>query len=135
MAREIFFERLVLSVRIGTGEAERKSPQTLLATGRFRLVDLPWGNDSVGRTVDYEQLVREIVSVSFHSEFCLLERLAEHVADRVMERFSGISSFELTLWKDPSPVPFPVDRIGVTVRIDRVDWEKRRSRPDSPERT
>jgi dihydroneopterin aldolase len=64
MSRAIFFERLSLSVRIGTGKEERKYPQRLLASSKIYLGDLPWGNDSLAGTVDYDHLIREIVRVS-----------------------------------------------------------------------
>ncbi len=134
MVQTIFFERLSLLARIGTGEEERRAPQRLLSSGMIRLGGTLWRNDSITKTVDYDRLVHEIISASHHSEFCLLERLAEHIIDRLMELFPGISEVTVSLWKDPCPLPHSLDRVGVTLQLDRNDWEMNRITAKQTER-
>lgn len=127
MSQAIFFDRLSLKARIGTGEDERRVPQRVLSSGTVRLEEIPWGNDSIVKTLDYNRLVHEIASISGQSEFCLLERLAEHIIDHMMVLFPEISNVTLALWKDPCPVPLDIERVGVTVEQDRRSWEKIRT--------
>jgi FolB domain-containing protein len=135
MSQSIFFERLSLKSRIGTGEDERRVPQRVLSSGTVRLEEVPWGNDSITKTLDYDRLVHEIASVSGQSEFCLLERLAEHLIDHMMDLFPEISHVTLALWKDPCPVPLDIERVGVTVEQDRRAWENIRTHAKLKERT
>lgn len=125
MPRSLFFDRLSLVVNIGTGQEERSSPQRILVSGEAELFDGKWGNDSIADTVDYDRLIREVVAAGEGTEYCLLERLAEEIVDRVMQACPGVSQMTVSLWKDPVPLPLSVDRVGVSVRETRVGWAKR----------
>ncbi len=124
MVRTLFFEALSLSVKIGTKAQERARPQTVLVSGECRLDGKERGNDRLSKTVDYDRLLREIRSCAEPTEFSLLERLGDHIVDRVMKSFPGIDSITLTLWKEPAPLPFPVRRVGVTVSETRSSWSE-----------
>lgn len=134
MSRMIFFERLSLSARIGTGEKERSAPQRVLVSGKVFLAPRPWEEDAVGETADYDALVREVVEGARAGESCLLERLGEHLIGRLMERFSAVSRVELEIWKDPLPLPVDALRVGVVVRASRSLWEKSRQKTPISER-
>ena len=122
MVRTLFFEALSLSVKIGTKAQERSRPQTVLVSGECRLDGNERGNDLLSKTVDYDRLLRNIRTCAEPTEFSLLERLGDHIMDRIMESFPGIDSITLRLWKEPSPLPFPVGRVGVTVSATRASW-------------
>ncbi len=122
MAPTLFFEALSLSVKIGTGARERSRPQTVLVSGECHLERPERGNDLLSKTVDYDRLLREIRSCVEPTEFFLLERLGDHIVDRIMESFPGVEAVTLTLWKEPAPLPFPVGRVGVTVSETRTSW-------------
>lgn len=125
MSRSLFFDRLSLVVKIGTGQEERACPQRLFASGEVELFEGTWGNDSIADTVDYDRLIREVAATGEGTEFCLLERLGEEIVDRVMHACPGVSRMTVSLWKDPVPVPLSLDRVGVTIRETRMGWAKR----------
>lgn len=122
MVRTLFFEALSLSVKIGTKAPERSRPQTVLVSGECRMDGRERGNDLLARTVDYDRLLREIRSCAEPTEFSLLERLGDHIVDRILESFPGVDSVTLRLWKEPAPLPFPVGRVGVTISETRASW-------------
>ncbi len=128
MSKTLFFEQLSIHVRIGTGQEERSRPQRLLLSGEIELSEIPWGNDAIHKTVDYDRLLREIVAKGEASEFFLLERLGEAIVDHVMGIFPGVAGMTLSLWKDPPPLPLPLGRVGLRVRETRPRWEDRKSR-------
>ena len=128
MSKTLFFEQLSIHVRIGTGQEERSRPQRLLLSGEIELSEIPWGNDAIHKTVDYDRLLREIVAKGEASEFFLLERLGEAIVDHVMGIFPGVAGMTLSLWKDPPPLPLPLGRVGLRVRETRLRWEDRKSR-------
>ncbi|MGC8500494.1 MAG: dihydroneopterin aldolase [Leptospirillia bacterium] len=125
MEKSLFFEALPLSVRIGTKPSERAFPQKVLLSGECRLAKGPRHSDALSATVDYERLLNELRSCAEPTEFSLLERLADHIVDRLMEVFPGIDAVKITLWKDPAPVPFPVGRVGVTASDTRDSWSRK----------
>ena len=126
MSKTLFFEKLVLMVKIGTGSEERARPQKIFMSGNLELSDVAWGNDAIHKTVDYDRLLREIVAKGEASECCLLERLGEVLSDHVLGLFPGVAAASLSLWKDPPPLPLALDRVGLTVSETRRGWEVRR---------
>jgi dihydroneopterin aldolase len=125
MEKSLFFEALPLFVKIGTKPSERASPQKLLLSGECRLSNGPRHSDALSATVDYERLLDELRSCAEPTEFSLLERLADHLVDRLMEAFPGIEAVRITLWKDPAPLSFPVGRVGVTASDTRDSWSRK----------
>ena len=125
MSKTVFFEQLSIHVRIGTGQEERSRPQRLLLSGEIELSEIPWGNDAIHKTVDYDRLLREIAAKGEASEFFLLERLGEAIVDHVMGIFPGVAGMTLFLWKDPAPLPLSLGRVGLKVRETRPRWEDR----------
>ncbi|MCL5286020.1 MAG: dihydroneopterin aldolase [Nitrospirae bacterium] len=126
MPKTLYFEKLSLMVKIGTGSEERARPQKIFISGKIELAEIPWGNDLIQKTVDYDRLIREIVAKGEGSECCLLERLGEILSDHVLGHFPGASEVTLSLWKDPPPLPLALDRVGLTIRENRAGWEGRR---------
>ena len=134
MSKTVFFEQLSIHVRIGTGQEERPRPQRLLLSGEIELSEIPWGNDAIHKTVDYDRLLREIVAKGETSEFFLLERLGEAVVDHVMGIFPGVAGMTLFLWKDPAPLPLSLGRVGLKVRETRSCWEARMRQEEGNEK-
>lgn len=77
----IEIRRLRVSTRIGAGDAERATPQTLWLTVRL----VPGQNfdhlaDELARTIDYQAVAREIQQLAASKPRCLIETLATETA-------------------------------------------------------
>jgi 7,8-dihydroneopterin aldolase/epimerase/oxygenase len=113
----IFISDLRLDILIGVYNWERKVPQTVQLdleigipeTGRPR-------SDRIGETIDYSKVVARITGSLKENHFLLVERLAEHVAQIVMNEFKSpwvkVSVTKLAAIKG-------VKRLGVTIERGR----------------
>ena len=109
----IFISDLRLDILLGVYNWERKVPQTVQFdleigipdTGRPR-------SDRIGETIDYSKVVARITGSLKDNHFLLVERLAEHVAQIVMNEFKSpwvkVSVTKLAAIKG-------VKRLGVTI--------------------
>ena len=109
----IFISDLRLDILLGVYNWERKVPQTVQFdleigipdTGRPR-------SDRIGETIDYSKVVARIIGSLKDNHFLLIERLAEHVAQIVMNEFESpwikVSVTKLAAIKG-------VKRLGVTI--------------------
>ena len=109
----IFISDLRLDILLGVYNWERKVPQTVQFdleigipdTGRPR-------SDRIGETIDYSKVVARIIGSLKDNHFLLIERLAEHVAQIVMNEFKSpwikVSVTKLAAIKG-------VKRLGVTI--------------------
>jgi dihydroneopterin aldolase len=109
----IFISDLRLDILLGVYNWERKIPQTVQLdleigipdTGRPR-------SDRIGETIDYSKVVARITGSLEDNHFVLVERLAEHIAQIVMNEFKSpwvkVSVTKLAAIKG-------VKRLGVTI--------------------
>ena len=109
----IFISDLRLDILLGVYNWERKVPQTVQFdleigipdTGRPR-------SDRIGETIDYSKVVARITGSLKDNHFLLVERLAEHVAQIVMNEFNSpwvkVSVTKLAAIKG-------VKRLGITI--------------------
>lgn len=107
----------VVSV-VGVLEHERQAPQPLRIDVDIQ-VDLHDAglSDDLSETVDYGEVCERLVAVARDHSDLLLERLAQRMADLVLD-FPRVHSVDLTLTKVRPPIP--VDVGSSAVRIHRV---------------
>ena len=82
MADKVYVRELVLSCRIGVTEAERAEKQRVIVDLTLEL-DLSQAgkSDRLQDTLDYRLVQRQVTDLVAGSSFCLLERLAQAIAD------------------------------------------------------
>lgn len=71
---------------IGCNASERTAPQELFITISISIDT--WNaaaTDDLRNTIDYDQLAQRVTKMAEHTEFMLVETLAQHVADIVLD--------------------------------------------------
>lgn len=85
----IYLSQLKLETLIGVYEWERQAKRTIfidleLATDTRRAA----ATDDISHTVDYGVLTRRLTELAEKSEFFLIETLAEHLANAILQEFN-----------------------------------------------
>jgi len=102
----------------GLSAAEREVGQRFVVD--VEAVDLKRaaGTDSVSDTVNYAEVYETVVSVGGDRSYRLFERLAEEIAQALLERFPA-SAVVVRLKKRPPPINGIIDYAGVEIRRAR----------------
>ena len=95
-------------------------------TGQRFLVDLELGldlssagsSDDLAKTVDYGSLAQRIHDLVASERWDLIETVASHVADAVLED-ARVETVVATVHKPQAPIPVTFGDVSVTVRRDR----------------
>ena len=104
----------VVSV-IGVLEHERQAAQPLRVDIDIHLDLKDAGrSDDLSQTVHYGEVSMQIAEVARNTSDLLLERLAQRMADVVLQ-FSGVLGVELTLTKLRPPIPEDVESSAVRI--------------------
>ena len=103
----------------GVYASEREQGQTFLVDVDLS-IDLsePAATDELDVTVDYGALAGAIAERVTGERWDLIERVAQRVADLVLER-PGVTSVEVTVHKPEVEMPVPVDDVSVTIHRSR----------------
>lgn len=108
----IFINDFRLEILIGVYEWERRVPQTVQLDLEIGLPPRPKRSDRIGDTIDYAKIVARIEKSLVENRFALVEALAEHIAQLVMNEFGApwirTSVTKLAALKG-------VKRLGVTI--------------------
>jgi dihydroneopterin aldolase len=108
----IFIHDFRLEILIGVYEWERRVPQTVQLDLEIALPHRERRSDRIGDTIDYSKIVARIEGSLEHNRFVLVEALAEHIAQLVMNEFGApwlkVSVTKLGALKG-------VKRLGVTI--------------------
>jgi dihydroneopterin aldolase len=118
----IFIHDFRLDILIGIYDWERKIPQIVQFDLEIGIPDRAKPVDRIGDTIDYAKVVASIESSLRGNHFPLVEKLAEHVAQLVLQEFRSpwvrVSVTKLAALKS-------VKRLGVTIeRGTRGDEKK-----------
>ena len=82
----IFLDHIRLSVRIGTTEEERLSPQDIVVSVRVGAsLGAAGRSDDLSRSVDYSLVESEIRRIAESSNFHLVESLAQALAEQILK--------------------------------------------------
>lgn len=108
----IFIHDFRLDILIGIYDWERRIPQTVQLDLEFGIPDRALPVDKIGDTIDYSKVVTRIESSLRGNHFPLVEKLAEHVAQLVLQEFKSpwvkVSVTKLASLRN-------VKRLGVTI--------------------
>jgi dihydroneopterin aldolase len=116
----IFISQLRIETIIGVYAEERLAPQLLLMDVEFTLNTAAAAlSDQVADTVDYAALAQKIQVWSDATSFHLVEALAQHLAEKILETYKRIEQVCLVLQK--FPVGLPVAGVGVKMTRQRLD--------------
>jgi 7,8-dihydroneopterin aldolase/epimerase/oxygenase len=86
----IFIRDFRVQTLIGVYPQERRSRQTLRLDLDIGVAsNRRWTSDQLGDTVDYGMVVQRVRSMLETCQFFLLETLAEHVADLILDEFEA----------------------------------------------
>ncbi len=113
----LIIERLEFQGYCGVSEPERDAPQPMAVDLELFLDMAPAAaTDELARTVDYTQVVERVTAITQTEQFCLLETLAERLAQALLSEFSVI---KVGLWVRKLKPPMKGVRESVGVRITR----------------
>jgi 7,8-dihydroneopterin aldolase/epimerase/oxygenase len=108
---------LTLKTRIGVGEEERASPQTVVIDADlFTDTSKAGASDDLADTVDYGAVVEAIADLVQSGEKLLMERLAEEIAQMLLKT-AGVGRVAVEVKKADPPIDADVE--AVAVRIER----------------
>lgn len=84
---KIFIKDLSLECKIGVTELERRKKQPVLINiVLYADVKRAGETDDISETVNYEDVSLEVVEYVKKTSFCLLEKLAEEIAEKCLEQ-------------------------------------------------
>ena len=117
MADRLVIERLEFEGFVGIDESERTTPQPL-AVDLELFLDLSQAisTDNLQNTVDYATVAKKIVATAKQEQFCLIETLAERLAEVILE---GPTIKEVRLWVRKLRPPLKISVGSVGARITR----------------
>ncbi len=105
MLDTFFLEGLEVDGSIGVTAKERRQKQKLWIDLELSVdAGSAAKTDCVGDAVDYERVAKVVRGLASRSSFCLIETLAENIADTVLKNFS-VSSVQVSVAKKGA-VPF-----------------------------
>jgi dihydroneopterin aldolase len=120
MPDRLIIERLEFQGYCGVSEIERTAPQPMAVDLVLALDMAPAAaTDDLARTVDYTQVVERVTAIAQTEQFCLLETLAERLAQAILSEFSVI---KVELWVRKLKPPMKGVRESVGVRITRQPY-------------
>ena len=86
---KIFIHGLELSVIVGVYPHERTQAQSIMLDIDLGIdAQLASAYDSLAQTIDYDYLINQIKLNIIHTEFLLIETLAEHIAQFILKKFN-----------------------------------------------
>jgi dihydroneopterin aldolase len=105
--------------RHGVLPAEREMGQPFVVDLALSVDAGPAGqSDDLADTADYATIAAAVLAVVEGEPVALLERLAQKVADSVLDD-EHVQAVDVTVHKPSAPVPVPFDDIAVTIRRTR----------------
>ncbi len=113
---KIIINDLEIIAKHGVLPEEKVLPQKFLVS-MYAQIDLRQAGilDSLERTESYSDIVASIKQIFETEIFCLLEKLAEECARRILIKFPKISSLELKIKKPWAPIGTPINYAGISI--------------------
>ncbi len=103
----------------GVLEEERRSGQRFVIDVVLELdLSAAGSSDVLEDTVDYGALAVAIETVGSSERWNLIERVAERIADTILER-DLVAAVEVTVHKPQAPIAVPFEDVSVSVRRTR----------------
>lgn len=118
---KIFLHGMKADTLIGVYDWEREQPQTLLIDLEIGVPKQSAKSDRIGDTVHYGEVCETVRQRLKEQSFLLLEALAEHIAELVLDDFDA-------LW-----VRVKIVKPGILANVREVGVEIERSKDDDSE--
>ncbi|MBC7292650.1 MAG: dihydroneopterin aldolase [Thermoleophilia bacterium] len=118
---DIFINGLEVYGHHGVSQEEKVLGQRLYFDIRLTLTDCKaaW-TDRVEDTVDYTEVLDLVVDVATTRSYSLLERLAQLVAEAVLEKFP-VDAVQVRVTKPHPPVACALSGVAASVELRRAD--------------
>ncbi|MDR1891359.1 MAG: dihydroneopterin aldolase [Puniceicoccales bacterium] len=102
MNDKIFINDIEIFAKHGTNVGEKFRLQRFLVSvsAQFDATQAK-ASDMISNTVDYTKLLGTILEAVQGSSFNLLEKLAQHIADKVFQKFQPITFLDIVIKKFP----------------------------------
>ena len=94
---------------------EREQGQEFIVDVDLGIVKGSGSNDQLDNTVDYGSVAERIHAAIVGEPFALIEALAQHIADQVMQ-IPGVIDITVTVHKPQAPIAVPFDNVSITIR-------------------
>ncbi|MDR1233326.1 MAG: dihydroneopterin aldolase [Puniceicoccales bacterium] len=102
MNDKIFIDDVEVFAKHGTSVGEKSKLQRFLISARAQFdATRAKGSDMISHTVDYTKLLGTILEAVKGSSFNLLEKLAQHMADKIFQKFQQITLLDIVIKKFP----------------------------------
>lgn len=113
---QIRIKRLEVFANHGVLEEENKLGQKFLVSVNMGVnARIPGQSDDLADSVNYARVSELICQEAQGHVFCLIERLAEHLAERILLTFPQVQSVDLEIEKPWAPVRIPLETVSVTI--------------------
>lgn len=113
---QIQIKRLEVFANHGVLEEENRLGQKFLVSVRMDVdARTPGLSDELADSVNYAQVSEIICREAQGHTFRLIERLAEHLAERILLEFPQVQSVDLEIEKPWAPVRIPLETVSVTI--------------------
>jgi dihydroneopterin aldolase len=117
---QIILRNLEFHAPHGYYEEERREGRTFLVDVDADVSTVRAGqSDDLIETVDYRDIARVVVDVMSGESVHLIERLAEKIADGVLDEISAIAHVEVRVRKKATGVPGNPEFVGVVIHRSR----------------
>lgn len=117
---KIIIKNLELYCYHGVNPEEKEEGQVFVFTVEASLdLSLPCNSDNVDDTVSYAKMVKTIRRVAESEKNDLIERVAQRVADALLEEYEKIDSLVITLKKPQAPIKADFDYVAVQIERTR----------------
>src|SRR5438105_5160737 len=114
MADRLVIERLEFEGFVGIDESERSTAQPLAVDLELSLdLSKAISTDNLQNTVDYATVAKKIVATAKQEQFCLIETLAERLAEVILEE--PIEEVRLWVRKLRPPLKISVGSVGARI--------------------
>jgi 7,8-dihydroneopterin aldolase/epimerase/oxygenase len=121
---EIELQGLSIYTHHGVTDAEREVGQRLEIDVALDVPDCDAVlTDRVEDTIDYAEVADIVALAATERSYRTLERLANVIAERLMERF-GSEEVRVRAAKPEPPIPLAIDEVAVEVDRERIDDEE-----------
>ena len=113
---QIRIKRLEVFANHGVLEEENKLGQKFLVSVNMGVnARIPGQSDDLSDSVNYARVSELICQEAQGHTFRLIERLAEHLAERILLTFSQVQSVDLEIEKPWAPVRIPLETVSVAI--------------------
>lgn len=123
---KVFINKLVVDGIHGLTEKEKHLPQRFQVDITIETESKPYLNDSISDAVDYREVRRIATSVIQDHSFCLLETIANEIAEKILMSTSAlavtVNIYKLDIWGNAVP-GVSINKEKIPAHIDLLDFD------------